>query len=105
MQSRDLEDLANAVARELMPMINERIDRVEQRLEALSAIREAELDCPARLVDVYALSEAIGLSVPTIHRAVAAGTFPSIKSGRRRLYSVPEVIQAMRKPQGDRNLN
>ena len=105
MQSKDLEQLANAVARELMPLINERIDRVEQRFEVLSAIREAELDSPAKLVDVYSLSEAIGLSVPTIHRAVAADTIPSIKSGRRRLYSVPEVIRAMRKPQGDRNLN
>ncbi|MCR9293334.1 MAG: hypothetical protein NXI32_11490 [bacterium] len=71
------------------------------RLADLIAERLSErLNLPAhnqpKLVDAYGLADAIGLSVPSIHRAVAAGTIPSIRAGGRRLYCVPEVIEAMR---------
>jgi excisionase family DNA binding protein len=48
------------------------------------------------LVDVYSLADAVGLSVPTINRAIAAGTIPSVQAGRRRLFVVADVVDAIR---------
>lgn len=48
------------------------------------------------LVDVYTLADAVGLSVPTINRAIAAGTIPSVQAGRRRLFVVADVVDAIR---------
>jgi len=48
------------------------------------------------LFDAYTLADAIGLSVPTIHRVVAAGSIPSIRAGGLRLYCIFDVLDAVR---------
>lgn len=72
---RELEQLAGMVA-----------EKVAERLA----------DQP-RLVDRYAISKILGLSVPTIDRRVRSGRIPVIRDGRRVLFNPQSVIEALEK--------
>lgn len=72
---RELEQLANVVA-----------EKVAERLAG-----------QPQLVDRYAISKTLGLSVPTIDRRVRSGRIPVIRDGRRVLFNPQSVIAALEK--------
>lgn len=76
---RDLTRLSHAVA-----------DELERRLATQT---------PRRLLDLYQLSEALGLSTATVERLTANEKIPSIKIQRCRRYELDAVVEALRTPE------
>jgi len=71
-------------------LIDELVDRLVQALRPVICESSEPL-----LVDGDRMAELAGVSRPTIDRLRADGSIPSILVGRRRLYSPPDVIDAL----------
>lgn len=82
----ELDALADDLASRLVPRI------VAQLREHLRTNESCE---DGRLVGCDELSEKIGLSANTIRARVADGIIPSIRVGRRRLFDVSAVMDAL----------
>ena len=74
---------------------------IDQLAEAI-ARRLAERTSPDSLIDVHAVAELYGCSVPTVERLTKSGEIPSFKIGRLRRYCRAELQRAQNK-KGGRN--
>ncbi len=73
---------------------------IEQLAEAI-AKRLADRSSPDSLIDVHAVAELYGCSVPTVERLTKSGEIPSLKVGRLRRYCRAELQRARNKKGGD----
>lgn len=70
-------------------------DAIVQRLATRPSSNE-------KLIDVHAVAELLGCSVPTVERLTKTGEIPSHKVGRLRRYCTTE-LQSRRNEKGGRN--
>lgn len=87
----------NQLMQELSPeALDSLADAIAQRLALKWNLTKPIEPSRPELVDVYTLADAVGLSVPTLNRAVAKKTIPSTRAGGRRLFVIADVVQAIR---------